>query len=143
MGAVAKRQGGNTVREVGHTRYCPGHGAPLHCQWTMSGGGGQGARRQPERGRHRYRAVTLPSVAPNRNWGIMRVWPSYTTALAVNGQVLVPIYRDPERDAAALAVYRPVMPDHGIIGIDASITANAGSTVDWLTMQIPAYVISY
>ena len=85
-----------------------------------------------------YRVVALPSVPHYHNWGIVRVWPSYTNALTVNGRVLVPTYRDPERDAAALAVYRQVMPDYDIIGIDARIAANAGGTVHCLTMQVPA-----
>jgi agmatine deiminase len=85
-----------------------------------------------------YRVVALPSVPQYRNWGIVRVSPNYTNALTVNGRVLVPTYRDPGRDAAALAVYREVMPDHDIIGIDSRIAANAGGTVHCLTMQIPA-----
>jgi agmatine deiminase len=85
-----------------------------------------------------FRVVTLPSVPFYRNWGIVRVWPNYANALTVNGRVLVPVYRDRERDAAALAVYRQVMPDHDIVGIDASVAANAGGTVHCLTMQVPA-----
>ena len=79
-----------------------------------------------------------PACPHYSNWGIVRVWPNYTNALTVNGRVMVPTYRDPERDAAALAVYRQVMPEHEIIGIDARIAANAVGTVHCLTMQIPA-----
>ncbi len=85
-----------------------------------------------------YRVVALPSVPAYCNWGVSRIWPSYTNALTVNHRVLVPTYGLPERDAAALAVYRQVMPDHEIIGIDARVAANAGGTVHCLTMQIPA-----
>jgi len=85
-----------------------------------------------------YRVVTLPGVPAYCNWGISRIWPSYTNALTVNDRVLVPTYGLPERDAAALAVYRQVMPGHEIIGIDARVAANAGGTVHCLTMQIPA-----
>jgi agmatine deiminase len=85
-----------------------------------------------------YRVVALPSVPFYRNWGIVRVWPNYANALTVNGRVLVPTYRDRERDAAAVAVYRQVMPDYEVIGIDAAVAANAGGTVHCLTMQIPA-----
>lgn len=85
-----------------------------------------------------YRVVTLPSMPGYRNWGISRIWPTYTNALTVNHRVVVPTYGHPDRDAAALAVYRQVMPDHEIIGIDARIAANAGGTVHCLTMQIPA-----
>ena len=85
-----------------------------------------------------YRVVALPSVPAYLNWGVSRIWSSYTNALTVNQRVLVPTYGLPERDAAALAVYRQVMPDHEIIGIDARIAANAGGTVHCLTMQIPA-----
>lgn len=70
--------------------------------------------------------------------GIARIWPSYANALTVNGRVLVPTYGEPERDDAALAVYRQVMPDYDVIGIDARVAANAGGTVHCLTMQIPA-----
>lgn len=85
-----------------------------------------------------YRVVSLPSVPAYCNWGVSRIWPGYANALTVNHRVLVPIYGFPERDAAALAVYRQVMPDHEIIGIDARTAANAGGTVHCLTMQIPA-----
>jgi agmatine/peptidylarginine deiminase len=82
--------------------------------------------------------VTLPSVPHYRNWGFVRVWPNYANALTVNGRVLVPTYRDPQRDAAALAVYQRVLPDHDIVAIDAHVAANAGGTVHCLTMQVPA-----
>jgi agmatine deiminase len=85
-----------------------------------------------------YRVVALPSVPAYCNWGASRIWPSYTNALTVNHRVLVPTYDLPELDAAALAVYRRVMPDHEIIGINARIAANAGGTIHCLTMQIPA-----
>jgi agmatine deiminase len=85
-----------------------------------------------------YRLVALPSLPAYCNWGVSRIWPSYTNALTVNHRVLVPIYGFPERDAAALAVYRQVMPDHEIIGVDARTAVNAGGTVHCLTMQIPA-----
>ena len=85
-----------------------------------------------------YRVVAVPSVPAYCNWGVSRIWPSYTNALTVNQRVLVPTYGLPECDAAALAVYRQVMPDHEIIGINARIAANAGGTIHCLTMQIPA-----
>jgi agmatine deiminase len=85
-----------------------------------------------------YRVVALPSVPAYCNWGVSRIWPTYTNALTVNRRVLVPTYGFAERDAAALAVYRQAMPDHEIIGIDARTAANAGGAVHCLTMQIPA-----
>jgi agmatine deiminase len=85
-----------------------------------------------------YRVLPLPSVPAHVNWGVSRIWPSYANALTVNRRVLVPAYGLPERDAAAIAVYREVLPDHEIIGIDARVAANAGGTIHCLTMQIPA-----
>jgi agmatine/peptidylarginine deiminase len=85
-----------------------------------------------------YRVATLPSVPAYCNWGVSRIWPTYTNALTVNRRVLVPTYGFPERDAAALAVYRQTMPNHEIIGIDARTAVNAGGSVHCLTMQIPA-----
>jgi agmatine deiminase len=85
-----------------------------------------------------YRVVALPSVPAYCNWGVSRIWPSYTNALTVNHRVLVPTYGLPERDATALAVYCQVMPDHEIVGINARVAANAGGTIHCLTMQIPA-----
>jgi agmatine deiminase len=87
---------------------------------------------------HSYRVVALPSVPAYCNWGVSRIWPSYTNALTVNHRVLVPTYGFPERDAAALTTYQQVMPDHEIIGIDARIAVNAGGTIHCLTMQIPS-----
>ncbi len=85
-----------------------------------------------------YRVATLPSVPHYRNWGFVRVWPNYANALTINGRVLVPTYRDRERDAAALTVYRQAMPMHDVVAIDARVAANAGGTIHCLTMQVPA-----
>jgi agmatine deiminase len=85
-----------------------------------------------------YRVVALPSVPAHCNWGISRIWPSYTNALTINNRVLVPTFDLPQHDAAAIAIYQQVMPDHEIIGINSRVAANAGGTVHCLTMQIPA-----
>lgn len=56
---------------------------------------------------------------PDHNDG---VWRSYTNVVFANGVVLVPIYPDycPELDEQALALYRRLLPDRQIVGVDAS-----------------------
>ncbi|MBK8024202.1 MAG: agmatine deiminase family protein [Chloroflexi bacterium] len=85
----------------------------------------------------RYRLITLPMPAPYLNWGAYPVWRSYTNALTLNGRVLVPTFGIGQ-DADALAIYRKVMPEFEVIGIDCRAAANGGGAVHCLTKEIPA-----
>ncbi len=85
----------------------------------------------------RYRVIELPTPAPYLNWFVYPIWRSYTNALTVNGQVLVPTFGVPS-DAQALAIYRDAMPDHAIIPIDCSASANGGGAVHCLTKEVPS-----
>jgi agmatine deiminase len=84
-----------------------------------------------------YRVLLLPFPPAYYNWGLFRIWRSYTNSLTVNGRVLVPVFGLAE-DQEALAVYRIAMPDHEIIPIDCRKAANGGGAVHCLTKEIPA-----
>jgi len=84
-----------------------------------------------------YTLITLPMPAPYLNWGVYPVWRSYTNALTVNGRVLMPTFGVPE-DALALDIYRRVMPDYAIVGIDCTAAVNGGGAVHCLTKEVPA-----
>lgn len=94
-------------------------------------------RREKNASGESYRVLELPVPPLYLNWGLWRVWRTYTNALTVNGRVLVPVFGVPSDDAA-LRVYEQAMPKHEIIPIDSRIGANGGGAVHCLTKEIPA-----
>ncbi|MFA5689711.1 MAG: agmatine deiminase family protein [Kiritimatiellales bacterium] len=62
---------------------------------------------------------------------------TYANFLVINGAVLVPVYNDPENDAAALNILQTAFPEREIIGIDCSEIILQHGSLHCLTMQIP------
>jgi agmatine deiminase len=87
------------------------------------------------RGEH-YTIHELPALPMYFNWGVYPIWRSYTNSLTINGRVLVPVYGVDE-DEQALEIYRRVMPEHEVIGIDCKVGINGGGAVHCLTREIP------
>ena len=73
-----------------------------------------------------YRIARLP-MADNLK--------TYANSLILNHKVLVPIYNHP-RDAAALAVYRELLPEHEIVGINCNAIIGWEGAVHCITMQL-------
>ncbi len=65
-----------------------------------------------------------------------RVYFTHTNSLIVNNVVLVPTYKK-NTDEEALNIYKDLMPDHEIIGIDSNEIIPWGGSIHCTTMQIP------
>lgn len=67
------------------------------------------------------------------------VWRTYTNIVFANGVLLVPIYPDycPDMDEVALAKYRRLLPDHRVVGIDASRLIRMNGALRCITMNVP------
>lgn len=63
---------------------------------------------------------------------------SYANFLIINGAVLVPTFRQPRRDGAALEVLRGCFPNREIIGIDCSDLIWGLGTLHCISQQQPA-----
>ncbi|MFH2052176.1 MAG: agmatine deiminase family protein [bacterium] len=77
--------------------------------------------------------VTMPAAEDE-------VWRTYTNIVMANGVVLVPIYPDhcPDLDTEALELYRRLLPDRRVVGIDASGLITMRGALRCITMNIPA-----
>lgn len=67
------------------------------------------------------------------------VWRTYTNVVFANGVLLVPIYPSycPELDQVALDLYRRLMPDWKVVGIDASELIKMRGALRCITLNIP------
>jgi agmatine/peptidylarginine deiminase len=70
-------------------------------------------------------------------------WRTYTNLIFANKVVLVPVYPAycPELDEIALALYRRLLPDRRIIGIDASELIKMNGALRCITMNVPTGVL--
>jgi len=67
------------------------------------------------------------------------VWRSYTNVVFANGTVLVPVYPDVDHAGGeeALAIYRRLLPERKVVGIDASTMALHQGGLRCVTLYIP------
>jgi agmatine deiminase len=67
------------------------------------------------------------------------VWRSYTTIMFAGDAVLVPNYPGfcPDLDARAMALYRRLLPDRRIVGIDCEALARAGGDLHSIMLAVP------
>jgi len=89
------------------------------------------------RGGGRFDLVPLPLPRPFGFEG-QRVPASYANFLIVNGAVLVPTFRQPKRDAAALGVMGDCFPDREIVPIDCFDLIWGLGTLHCLSQQQPS-----
>jgi agmatine/peptidylarginine deiminase len=66
-------------------------------------------------------------------------WPTYTNVAYANGTLLVPVCpgRDPEGKTVALGLYRRLLPDWTIVGIDVSSILIRGGGIHCVTASLP------
>ena len=88
------------------------------------------------------RLLPLPWPAAKFDADGNRLPATYANFLIINGAVLVPLYHDPENDAAALAAVKTAFPDREIIGIDCSTLILQHGSLHCVTMQIPQGVLA-
>ncbi len=67
------------------------------------------------------------------------VWRTYTNVIFANGKLLVPQYPslDPTVDAQALAIYRSLLPDWEVVGIDASSLILKNGALHCISLNVP------
>lgn len=63
---------------------------------------------------------------------------TYANFLCVNGAVLMPTYRDPERDERARRQLQLAFPRHEIVGVDCRVLIEQHGSLHCCTMQFPA-----
>lgn len=82
--------------------------------------------------------VRIPMPRRLRLTSGQELWPTYTNVVYGNSKLLVPIYPglDPEAEAAAMSVYRRLLPDREIVGIDAAPLLSGGGSLHCVTMNL-------
>jgi agmatine/peptidylarginine deiminase len=67
------------------------------------------------------------------------IWRTYTNVIFANGKLLVPQYPnvDPKADAAALAIYRRLLPDWEVVGIDSSSLIVKQGALHCISLNVP------
>lgn len=83
-----------------------------------------------------YRLMPLPVPDPIYD-GDDRLPATYANFLIINGAVICPTYRQPEKDKAAMAILQEAFPDRTITGIDATTVIRQHGSIHCLTMQFP------
>ena len=81
--------------------------------------------------------MPLPSPRPIYD-GDERLPATYANFVVVNGAVIVPTYRQPDRDGQALSMVGKAFPGYDIIGIDACTVIRQHGSLHCLTMQLPS-----
>ena len=86
-----------------------------------------------------YRLVPLPPGPKRQAPDDGRPLPAtYANALFLNGSLLLPVYGDPELDAAAEAAWRRACPGWRILPLDCSALLLQHGSLHCATMQLPA-----
>lgn len=83
--------------------------------------------------------IPLPLPDPIRpsGWRATLLPATYANFLIVNDAVLVPTYRQPDNDAAALDILRQCFPDREVEGIDSFDIVHEGGALHCLSQQQP------
>ena len=89
-----------------------------------------------------YRLIPLPMAKAQHDEDGQRLPATYANFLCVNGAVLMPTYRDPERDETARRQLQLAFPKHEIIGIDCRVLIEQHGSLHCCTMQFPQGVIN-
>lgn len=88
-----------------------------------------------------YSLVELPLPDPIYDADGSRMPATYANFLILNGQVLVPIYRQQENDGKALSIISDLFPDRKVTGIDCIPLIRQHGSLHCVTMQFPEHTI--
>jgi agmatine deiminase len=88
-----------------------------------------------------YRLIPLPWPKPCFGDMAQRLPATYANFLVINGAVLVPTYRDKEKDALAMERIGQAFPGREIIGIDCLSLLKQHGSLHCVTMQLPEGVL--
>ncbi len=89
-----------------------------------------------------YRLIPLPWPKARFDEQAHRLPATYANFLIINGAVLVPTYRDPEHDVAAIESVTQAFPGREIIGIDCLPLLGQHGSLHCVTMQLPEGVLA-
>ena len=88
-----------------------------------------------------YHLIPLPMAQPAYDAEGQRLPATYANFLIINGAVLMPTYRDPERDELARRQLQLAFPRHEIVGIDCRVLIEQHGSLHCSAIQFPAGVI--
>lgn len=83
-----------------------------------------------------YRLLRLP-MPERMEYDGERLPATYANFLVINGAVLVPTYRQPELDQAAIGIIAQAFPDRDIVGVDSADIVVQHGSLHCCTMQYP------
>ncbi len=89
-----------------------------------------------------YRLVPLPWPKPCFDEAAHRLPATYANFLVINQAVLVPLYRDEERDSKAIELIASVFPGREAIGVDCLPLLKEHGSLHCITMQLPEGVLA-
>ena len=89
-----------------------------------------------------YRLIPLPWPKACFDDEAHRLPATYANFLVINGAVLVPTYRDAEKDALALERIGQAFPEREIVGIDCLSLLDQHGSLHCVTMQLPEGVLA-
>lgn len=89
-----------------------------------------------------YQLIPLPWPKARFSESALRLPVTYANFLVINGAVLVPTYRDEEKDAMALECIKQAFPGREIIAIDCLPLVEQHGSLHCVTMQLPHGVLS-
>lgn len=81
--------------------------------------------------------IDLPEPCETDDWRLPQLPASYVNFLILNGAILVPQYRQPENDQAALKQIAALFPGREAIGIDCLDLVKEGGSLHCITQQQP------
>jgi hypothetical protein len=93
------------------------------------------ARVQTDRGPMRVNRIPMTPSADG-------VWRTYTNVIFANGVLIVPTYStvDPAIEQKALQVYRRLLPNWKVVGVNADALAAQGGSLHCVSLNIPGFV---
>lgn len=85
-----------------------------------------------------YRLVPLMQPHPETDDDGMQLPATYANFLIVNGAILLPTYRQPDRDSAAAEALRRACPSYTVVPVDCRTLIEQHGSLHCATMQLPA-----
>lgn len=85
-----------------------------------------------------YNLVELPLPDPMYDEDGHRLPGTYANFLITNGVVLMPTYRQPQKDLLARQILEAIFPGHRVLTVDCSVLVKQHGSLHCMTMQIPA-----
>jgi len=94
--------------------------------------------RTPEGEPFEIHTIGLPEACETEGWRLPHLPASYVNFLIINGAVLVPQFRQPKNDRAALTQIGDLFPGREVIGIDCLDLVKEGGALHCISQQQPA-----